>query len=216
MRCLVLAGLFIVSLAAAEPTAADIAASLIRVRAQTVASDDAVLAAALQQLADGVAHGRITLAEARDVLAIQAALPGAVPSGEPAPRAARVAAAPAAPAAPVTPAAPAVAADQVMSVLDGPAPTATTETPVQPSGEVLAIEAGADGNPALVAVSIGALHGIREGQRLAITRAGATLVLARASQVRDDLTIALLIPTTWTGDDREIRVGDTAAVLPTP
>lgn len=210
MRCLILASLITLSLTAAEPTATDIAANLIRARAQTVASADATLASALQHLADGVAQGRITLAEAREVLAIQAALPmSGGRAGQPTPTAR------AEPVAPVPPA-PAVAADQVMSVLDGPAPTIEEAPPVQPSGEVLAIEAGTDGNPALVAVSIGALHGVREGQRLAITRGGATLVLARASQVRDDLTIALLIPTTWTGDDREIRVGDTAAVLPVP
>ncbi len=208
MRCLVLASLLTVSLAAAEPTATDIAAHLIRARAETVASNDAALASALRHLADGVAQGRITLAEAREVLAIHASLPtsGDV-AGRPIPMAR------AEPLAPV-PRSPAVAADQVMSVLDGSAPTTVEVPPVQPSGEVLAIEAGTDGNPALVAVSIGALHGVREGQRLAITRGGATIVLARASQIRDDLTIALLIPTTWTGDDREIRVGDTAAVLP--
>lgn len=197
MRCGLLIGLITFSLAGAEPTAGEVAATIIRDRAAALAASDDRLATTLRTLADGVASGRIALAEARDILAIQATLPP-VSAG--------------APVSPSIPPPPAVPADQVLSVLDGAA--ASAPDVVQPAGDVLAIEPGADGNPALIAISIGALHGLREGQRLAISRDGATLVLARASQIRDDLTIALLIPGTWHGDDREIRIGDIATVVP--
>lgn len=209
MKCIPLL-LFVLcsTLSAADVSAANVVARQVQARAERVAGADPALAADLRQLAAGISTGGISLSEAHAALAIFAVLPN-VGAG-PTPRANSTYTQPALPA-PLT----GVPAAAVTAVLDGAAPNsgAAAANPVQPTGEVLAIEPGADGNPALIAVSIGQLHGVREGQRIAITRDGATIVLARANQVRDDMTIALLIPSTWHGDTKEIKVGDVAIVI---
>lgn len=87
-----------------------------------------------------------------------------------------------------------------------PAPTA----PPRVSARVLAVERGSDASTALLAIDAGSTQGIAEGDRFAIQRQGATRVLARASKVSEDMTIALIIPGTWTDGQAEIAEGDTA------
>jgi len=211
---LVCSSLAAADVAAGDVSVANVVARQVQARADQVIATNPALAADLRQLAAGIATGGISLSEAHEALAILAVLPsvGAGPAPRPSPVNAQ-------PAQSVQPASPppatGVPAAAVTAVLDGASPNsgAAAANPVQPKGEVLAIEPGADGTPALIAVSIGQLHGVREGQRLAITRDGATIVLARANQVRDDMTIALLIPSTWHGDTKEIKVGDVATVI---
>jgi cell shape-determining protein MreC len=93
-------------------------------------------------------------------------------------------------------------------VAPSPDPAATTPPRIQ--ARVLAVERGSDAKAALVAIDAGTKHGIKEGDRFAIQRQGATRVLARASQVKDDMTIALIIPGTWTNDQAEIAQDDVA------
>jgi hypothetical protein len=112
---------------------------------------------------------------------------------------------------PVSPAPAAiVAASPAEIVAPAPAPIASPAhaTSTGPQGEVLAVQAGADGKPALIAISLGQVDGIREGQRCSVTRNGATVVLARVNSVKDDMSIALLIPGTWVAVDSEIAAGD--------
>jgi hypothetical protein len=90
-------------------------------------------------------------------------------------------------------------------------PPATPRT--TPIGKVLAVQPGSDGKSALIAVGAGPANGVREGQRLAIRRDHATIVLARVTQVKDELTVALLIPGTWQNDQVEVRVDDEAALI---
>jgi hypothetical protein len=208
------------SMFAVEPHASDLAATLIQQRATAVSTaGDPALAETLQQLADGVQAGRITLADAQSVLAILGALPPA--GGASGPRVSRTSSVPPPPPpAPVAAAVPpsaaqpppaeaaAIPGSNVTAVLDGPG------TPkLGAKGEVLAIQIGSDGDPALVAISVGQLQGVREGQRFAIQRDHATVVMARANQVKDDMTIALLIPGTWHSTTKEIGVGDVAVVI---
>lgn len=81
-------------------------------------------------------------------------------------------------------------------------------------GHILAIEPGADGKPALVALATDAKAGVKEGNRVAIRRGDITLAVARVTSVKPDLTIALLIPGTWHDDATEIRLDDAVTLLP--
>ena len=54
---------------------------------------------------------------------------------------------------------------------------------------------------------------MKEGQRIAVRRDHATVALARVTQVKPDLTIALLIPGSWSDDKAEIRIDDEVALL---
>ncbi len=83
-------------------------------------------------------------------------------------------------------------------------------TPPRISSSVLAVERGSDAKAALVAIDAGAKAGVKEGDRFAIQRQGATRVLARANKVTEDMTIAVIIPGTWTNDQSEVAEGDTA------
>lgn len=205
---------------AAEPTATDLAADLITSRAVELGKrgDDA-FAHQLQQLADGLRAKRISLVEAQQVLALVQSLPSSGPRS-PAPQS------------------PAMTADQANAALDGhpmppplvaPAPPPLVTSAAVPSstappppagpppvviGKVLAIEPGADGKPALLALATDAKAMVKEGQRLAVRRDHATIAVARVTKVSPDLTIALLIPGTWHDDQAEIRVDDEVAVLP--
>ncbi len=214
---------------AEDHSAAQLAAQMITLRADAlVNAGQPGVAAVMHQLAGAVAAGTVTLAEAHDILALQAALQAALPVVQ-------VVSTPVV----VSARQPAVHETAVMDVLDGnvvaeSASVAVTNTPTgpvsevmvqesvpqavtaiegAPRGEVLAIEPGSDGRSALLAISIGQLQGITEGVRFAIQRDNATLVLARANSVKDEMTIALIIPGTWSSDKIELKVGDTAMAI---
>ena len=210
---------------AAEPTSTDIAADLIADRASDMtARGNAAVALRLEQLAAGVRAGRISLSDAQQVLMLAQSLPPAGASS-PAPRA------PAAHPPSLPPSS--IAADQAHGALDGkPAtpmpppivPSAAVTSPPSPPppvgpppvviGHILAIEPGADGKPALLALATDAKAGVKEGNRLAIRRGDMTLAVARVTSVKPDLTIALLIPGTWHDDTTEIRLDDAVTLLP--
>ena len=133
------------------------------------------------------------------------------PSVPPAPRP------PSASAAATTPAAlPATTPSAAATVLSAaPVPVAPTPNPAltappRVQARVLAIERGSDAKAALVAIDAGLKQGVKEGDRFAIQRQGATRVLARASKVSEDMTIALIIPGTWTDERAEIVQDDVA------
>ena len=133
------------------------------------------------------------------------------PSVPPAPRPPSASAAATTPVAPpaTTPSAAATvpsAAPQTVPPTPNPAPTA----PPRIQARVLAVERGSDAKAALVAIDAGLKQGVKEGDRFAIQRQGATRVLARASKVSEDMTIALIIPGTWTDERAEIDQDDVA------
>lgn len=219
--------LSLVALGAAEPSATDITADLVADRAkQVMEAGDEVTAGHLQRLADGVRAKRITLAEAQEVLGVVQRLPSAAPAPVERPRPPSMSAAQAtaaldglapppplppepAPAAPPAPPAPVTSA----AVPTPAAPPPPVGTPPRVIGRILAIEPGADGKPALVAWATQADAGIKAGDRVAVRRDDASLVLVRVSQVKPDLTIALIIPGTWASDQSEIRLDDAVAVI---
>lgn len=188
-------------LLAAEPSATELAADLISVRAGELSQrGEVVVAGHLQQLAAGVRAGRISLIEAQQVLAVAHSLP---PAGSPPPSAMTI--------------------EQAGAALDGgplppptvaPVPPPSVSPPPQVIGQVLAIEPGTDGKPALLALATDASAGVQVGRRLAIRRGDMTIAVARVSAVKPDLTIALLIPGTWHDDQAEIRVNDAVVLLP--
>jgi len=207
-----------VALSAAESGAADVAATMIATRAAELSRQgDVALARQLEEVAAGLRAKRFTVAEAQQLLAVAQSLP------------------PVRPTPPLH--APAMTADQASAALDGrlspppaaalapppPAPSAAVTVAAIPPppagpepmviGKVLAVEPGADGRPALLAVATDAKAGVKEGQRLAVRRDHATVALARVTQVKPDLTIALLIPGTWSDDKAEIRVDDEVALI---
>ena len=227
-----------VALAAEVAPAAAHAADLIQARAQHLRGVDDAGATRLLRLADDVRNGRVSLADAEAVLRIASALPaapvaparaaapapapmspqhatalldGVAPPVPPAPRppvASAAATTPAAPLPPTANAATTVPSAPPASAPLNPDPAATP--PPRIRSTVLAVERGSDAQAALVAIDAGAKEGVKEGDRFAIQRKGATRVLARASKVSEDMTIALIIPGTWTDGQAEIADGDEA------
>ena len=133
------------------------------------------------------------------------------PSVPPAPRPPSASAAATTPVAP--PATTPSAAATVLSAAPvpvAPTPNPALTAPPRVQARVLAIERGSDAKAALVAIDAGLKQGVKEGDRFAIQRQGATRVLARASKVSEDMTIALIIPGTWTDERAEIAQDDTA------
>lgn len=109
---------------------------------------------------------------------------------------------------------------QAGAALDGhpalvaPVPPPLVGLPPVVIGQVLAIEPGADGKPALIALATDAKAGVSEGRRVAVRRGAVTIAVARVTSVTPDLTIALLIPGSWHDDQAEIRVDDQVVLLP--
>jgi hypothetical protein len=188
-------------LAAAEGAATRIASAVIHERARELRSGgQAAVAAQLEALANGLADGSVTLADA--ALVMQIANAGSGAHGAPP---ASATAAPAKPAeAPTTPA-------QVADILDGkvpePAPAAG------PVGTVLAASRAGDGKTMLVMISAGADHQVKTGQRFSIRRGEQVLAVVSAGQVKETMTICVAIPGSGPAD-AEIKEGD--QVLPAP
>lgn len=233
LRCFFLAALFIASLPAAD--APGIAAEVLRLRAERLqAGGDAVLAQQVLDLADGVAAGTISLGDAASVMAL---VDGSSPPLRAAPAAVPAAAVPevldVAPAPPpvVAPAAPPTVAP-APPVVEAPAPPPATSLDAHgasaveatgalegkaaegPRGEVLAVQAGADGRPHVVAISLGQVNGIREGQGLRILRADTAVVVGKVSKVKDDLSFAILVAGTWATADATVAAGDLVILDP--
>jgi hypothetical protein len=212
--------------AAAEDQAARThAADLIHLRAERIAGSDPTLARHYARLAEDVRAGRVSVEQADGLLRLGGTLPppsaavGAAPPAMTPERATALldgVAAPLAPPPPVpsaavtTPAAPPVIASAAPPAPVPAQPAAAPTAPPRISARVLAIEPGADAKAGLVAIDAGSAQGVAEGDRFAIQREGATRVLARASKVSVDMTIALIIPGTWTDERAEIAEGDAA------
>ena len=228
-----LAALLVVLLGPALTAADDataIAARIVASRATAATSaGDTTLGAELRSLADGLAAGRISLADAALVMQIAganrtaAAPPSpavaaasartalAVLDGEPA-RAPKGAAAGAG----VTPPAAAVAAAAPAVITDS---TTSAATPLvlskALSAIVLAVQADENNRAQLVMLSVGSDHGVTLGQRFRIRRTGQDLVLATVVQVKPRMSACTLLTNTWAdGVDKIIKENDQAASPP--
>jgi hypothetical protein len=102
----------------------------------------------------------------------------------------------------------------------GSVAVATPAAPVPPAGpepvvigKLLAVQPGSDGKPALLALATNPKIPVKEGQRLAVRRDHATLALARVTKTGPDLTIALLIPGTWSDETAQIHADDEVALV---
>lgn len=202
MRCLL--PLLCLTFLAAEDTAVDLAGEIIRIRAGELrAGGRGVLAGQLEELAAAVRAGRVSLVEAQQVLAIAQALPEA-PATE----------VPGEPGAVESQPAPIAGPAAVISTLDGASPAPAVAPPAVASGSrrlpILAVQPGPDGRPSLIA--LGGDQALAEGQDLMLLRGGKPMAKARVSRVKPGLTIALVVPGTWTSEEASVGVDDEASV----
>jgi hypothetical protein len=194
-------------LAAADPSpAVGIAAKVIRERAQELERDgQAVVAGELRALADQLAGGAVSLADA--ALVVQIALAGdrrpAAPALTPEQRRAAER-----------------AADQAAAILDGDAPATAPGRPAKPGPPIdekaLAIPIAttvliADwiGEPKSLLVMIGAgkdQH-VTPGQRFIVRRGEQQLAVISATQVKESSTICLAVAGTL-AEGVQIKAGD--------
>lgn len=194
------------TLSAGESPATRIASAVIHERARELrTAGQSAVAAQLEALANGLAEGSVTLADA--ALVMQIANAGSAPRT--APSSATAAAKPAEP--PTTPA-------QIVDILDGkapePAPVAVAAAPLAGAhGTVLAASRAGDGKTTLVMISAGSEQQVKTGQRFTIRRGDQTLAVVSASQVKETMTICVAIPGSGPAD-AEIKEGD--QVVPAP
>ena len=197
------------TLSAAESPATRIASAVIHERARELrAGGQPAVAAQLETLANGLADGSVTLADAALVMQIATSSNGQrnVP---PATAAVAVAAKPLEP--PTTP-------TQVADILDGKAPESTPAAVAAaalagPTGTVLAASRAGDGKTTLVMISAGSEQQVKTGQRFTIRRGDQALAVVSASQVKETMTICVAIPGSGPAD-AEIKEGD--QVVPAP
>jgi type V secretory pathway adhesin AidA len=202
------------ALLGAENPAVRIASAVIRERAHDLKSaGQSAVAVQLETLANGLADGSVTLADAALVMQIAA-------SGNTA-----RSAVPVKPSDPPKPVEPATTPTQVVDILDGkaPEPTATATTtpaaaaptavPAGPTSTVLAASRASDGKTTLVMISAGSNQQVKAGQRFTIRRGDQSLSVVSASQVKDTMTICVAIPGSGPAD-AEIKEGD--QVVPAP
>lgn len=194
------------ALSAGESPATRIASAVIHERARELKhAGQPAVAAQLETLANALAEGAVTLADA--ALVMQIANAGGAPR------------APAAPApqtaAPAKPNEPATTPAQVVDILDGkaPEPAPGAAPPAGPSGTVLAASRAGDGKTSLVMISAGSDQQVKTGQRFTIRRGDRDLAVVSASQVKETMTICVAIPGSGPAD-AEIKEGD--LVIPAP
>lgn len=194
------------TLPAGESPATRIASAVIHERARELrTAGQPAVAAQLEALANGLAEGSVTLADA--ALVMQIANAGSAARTTPSSAAvATTTAKPAEP--PTTPA-------QVVDILDGkaPEPAPAAAAPTGPTGTVLAASRANDGKTSLVMISAGSEQQVKTGQRFTIRRGDQTLAVVSASQVKETMTICVAIPGSGPAD-AEIKEGD--QVLPAP
>lgn len=194
-------------LPAAEPSpAVGIAAKVIRERAHDLErGGQAVVAGELRTLADQLAGGTVTLADA--ALVVQIALSGTTR-------------APASTISPEQRRAAENAAARAAAVLDGDTPAAPTAKPapaVPPVDEktlaipiattVLISDWVGDPKSLLVMIGAGKDQHIAPGQRFVVKRDEQKLAVISATQVKDSSTICLAIPGTF-AEGVQIKAGD--------
>jgi hypothetical protein len=200
--------LLVPCLRAAEPSpAAGIAAKVIRERAQQVElAGNGAVAGELRALADQLAAGSVSLADA--ALVVQIALAGtpaqnAAPAMTPEQRKAATA-----------------AAAKATAILDGEPPAQVTAKADPPAAVIdekaLAIPVATTvliasyvGEPKSLLVMIGAgkdQH-ITSGQRFAVKRADKPIAVISATQVKENSTICIAIPGTL-AQGEEVKAGD--------
>lgn len=200
------------TLSAAESSAARIASAVIHERARELkAAGQPAVAAQLETLANGLADGSVTLADAALVMQIAASSSGA-----------RTAPPTATASASTKPAEPTTTPAQVVDILDGKAPEpAAPTTAAAPGsaptagahGTVLAASRAGDGKTTLVMISAGSEQQVKTGQRFTIRRGDQALAVVSASQVKETMTICVAIPGSGPAD-AEIKEGD--QVVPAP
>lgn len=200
-------------------SATAIAARIIRERAIDCAgSGDTETGLQLEALADGLLNGRISLGDAALVMQIAGA---GRTRGAPATAQANA------------------ATHAAVSALDGDAgDAAPIHTPVQttmpppatppsagttplplPAGpavtsSVLSVNTGDNGKVTQVAIGRGKEKGVQEGQRFRITRHDSTIAEVQIHLVKSTIYICNVVPNTLTDPTDDIRVDDTATLLP--
>lgn len=195
------------TLSAAESPATRIASAVIHERARELrAGGQPAVAAQLETLANGLADGSVTLADAALVMQIATSSNG---QRNAPPATAAVAAKLLEP--PTTP-------TQVADILDGKAPESTPAAVAAaalagPTGTVLAASRAGDGKTTLVMISAGSEQQVKTGQRFTIRRGDQALAVVSASQVKETMTICVAIPGSGPAD-AEIKEGDQVAPAP--
>lgn len=184
-----------------SPTAASIAADIIRARAQTC---DTETARQLRQLADGVETGRIDLTQAKQVMELAAQNPAKSVVAPPK----------------------ATSAKDVTALLDADRPASPPPTveetkveeemsdapPAAPkiATTVLAISPAGGDKPSLIMIGAGEKTGVKAGDRFLVRRSLKTIVTCEVTQVKEAMSVCMVIPGTFVDAHESIREGDDA------